>query len=73
MIPEHCGGDEAHSFANNANEWGTAYPPPFRFLLVRTSDEAVIVTIDVEVVADDGTAIVDVGSDCGCGTRKGDG
>ena len=49
------------------------YPRPFRFLLVRASDEAVIVTIDVEIVADDGTAIVDVGSDCGCGARKGDG
>jgi len=23
VIPEHCGGDQAHSFANNANEWGT--------------------------------------------------
>lgn len=22
MIPEHCGGDGAHSFANHASEWG---------------------------------------------------
>ena len=44
-----------------------------RFLLARMGDEAVIVAIDVEVVADNGTAIVDVGSNCRRGARKGDG
>ncbi len=47
MIPEHCGRDETHSFANNANEWGTRRRSQMAFAALSVCHRIAFAQMDV--------------------------